>query len=54
MQPNALLLSPNEYSHIIVPDTVVVDDYLELFELPDLKNIVFTQTTVQFVSHMLI
>lgn len=43
-------MPPEEYSHIIIPDTKVVDDYLELFELPDLKNIVFAQTTVQFVS----
>lgn len=43
-------MPPEEYSHIIVPDTKVVDDYLELFELPDLKNIVLAQTTVQFVS----
>lgn len=49
-QPNALLVPPEEYSHIIIPDTKVVDDYLELFELPDLKNIVFAQTTVQFIQ----
>ncbi|KAL8586444.1 hypothetical protein ACOMHN_050039 [Nucella lapillus] len=42
---------PKEASHYIVPDCAVAKEYLELFELPDVQGVVFTQTAAHYVQH---
>ncbi|XP_076444045.1 DIS3-like exonuclease 1 [Babylonia areolata] len=48
MDTEALLPDCSTY---IVPDCQVAKDFLELFELPDVQGVVFTQTAANYVQH---
>ncbi|XP_021092693.1 DIS3-like exonuclease 1 isoform X3 [Heterocephalus glaber] len=44
-------LLSSDLTHYVIPDWKVVQDYLEIFEFPELKGIIFMQTACQAVQH---
>ncbi|XP_074862492.1 DIS3-like exonuclease 1 isoform X3 [Carettochelys insculpta] len=44
-------LLSDDVTHYLVPDWKIVQDYLEILELPELKGIIFMQTACQAVQH---
>ncbi|XP_078539155.1 DIS3-like exonuclease 1 isoform X2 [Lissotriton helveticus] len=40
-----------DLTHYVVPDWMVVQDYLEILEMPELRGLIFTQTACQAVQH---
>ncbi|XP_069078997.1 DIS3-like exonuclease 1 [Pleurodeles waltl] len=42
---------PEDLTHYVVPDWMVVQDYLEILEMPELRGLIFTQTACQAVQH---
>ena len=46
---NSGLLS-KDVTHYVIPDPQVARDYLEIFEDPSVRGVIFTQTAVHSVS----
>ena len=44
---------PSTVTHYVIPDPKVVRDYLEIFEIPTIRGMIFTQTAVHSVSFFL-
>ena len=43
-------LLPKDVTHYVIPDPQIARDYLEIFEDPVIRGIIFTQTAVHSVS----
>lgn len=44
-------LLPSNVTHYIIPDCQVAREYLEIFEVPEITGIIFTQTAEHSVQH---
>ena len=43
-------LLPSNVTHYIIPDCQIAREYLEIFEVPEINGIIFTQTAEHSVS----
>lgn len=41
---------PTDASHVVIPDHSVVGDYLEVFQLPDLRGVVYLTSCIKQVN----